>query len=396
MVGVETRLRSTILEGGGCRRERPETWESATHPLGESLEADLLSLLLEKKWAITGYNLRFEDGRLWQSDGRLFEEAIMEMTLAEFSDPRFEAEKLGWERLEKMMRAKLEVGGWFVIASPPGETYRFEGSKPMSATFLFKLEKDGRVRVFSIYEPEMSVEEHWRRVTLTVPEENWFQLETAEEVVAAPVYVGGDQEIEAVLREFGIEGLLELERRVQVLEEKVLSPEAETKVIKILAQRLRELVPLGYDQIMDKVVVITISAWVQGELIDWQEMGGSFESWIDAMIYQFLGDEGYHWQALMFAYQHDLDKKSQEGWQERWEALVNDPYFREVLTRGMHGSGDLGWLSSEGVIQLGLDPLGWRFEEKKKEKIQCPKCQHQFVTSEKGEVRCPKCGARVS
>ncbi len=393
-------IKSELITAVMGRREKPATWSSATHDLGEDLEADLLSLLIEKEFGITGYELRFEDGRLWQNDGRLFVEAIMERTLAEFSDPRFEAERLGWERLERMMREKEGVGGWFVIASPPGETYRFKGSKPMSATFLFKLEKDGKVRVFSVYEPEISVAEHWRRVTLTVPKDDWFELKTAEEVVATPVYVGGDWEMEVVLGEFGIGGVAELEKRVQVLEKKVLTKEARVRVTGILAKRLRELVPQGFAEIMDRVTIVVISAWVRGELSSWVEAGESFESWIDATIYQFLENYGYRWQAYLFAVEHNLKLKSQDRWHERWQELIHDFQFQEILLRGVHGSGSLSWLAGDSMVglRLGLDPLGWRFkkEEGQKEQFHCPQCQHVFIAMKKGKIKCPKCGARLS
>ncbi len=393
MPGIETRTAAAKER----RRKRPETWSSKTHDLGKSLEPDLLSLLIEKEFGITGYELRFEDGRLWQTDGRLFVEAIMEKTLVEFGDPRFEAERLGWNILERMMSEKEGIEGWFVIASPPGETYRFEGSKPMSATFLFKLERGGRVRVFSVYEAEIDVVEHWRRVTLTVPEKDRFELKTAEEAVATPVYVGGDWEMEAVLDEFGIEGVAELERRVQILEEKVLTDEDRVTVVQILASRLRELVSKGYATVMDAVTIVVISAWVRGELSEWKKMGESFESWIDATIYRFLEDRGYQWQAYLFAAKHELKLSSQNHWQERWRNLINDFEFQEILRRGVHGSGSLSWLREDPKtrLSLGLDPFGWRFQEKEKKEIKCPQCNHVFLTKKNGAIRCPKCGARI-
>ena len=374
---------------------RPTTWSSETHPLDDVLEADLLSLLLEKKYEVTGYRLELRGGRLYQ-DEELFVEKVLARTLLEYTDPRFIAEKMGWENLEQMMLEKLTEGGsgWFAIASPPGETYRFKESKPMSATFLFRWSPDGKVEVFSLYQDEISPQEHWRRITITVPRDEWFELEDPKEIVATPVYIGYDQEMEAVLANFGIEGVEELRERVSVLEERVLSNDDEVYLVNILAERMRRLVPLGYGKVMDEVVITTISAWIRGKIAEWVGKSETMEDWVDLMIEEVLEKFGHKWEKLLYSYDRQISEETRLSWQGDWEELMVDPWFWEIYRRGVHGSGGYDW--NQTNLMVGLDPLNIRLKKEQQEKqIECKKCHHQFVVIGEKKVRCPHCGTVI-
>lgn len=381
------------------------------------LPADLWSLLAEMdvmKESIGGATVRQMilvpgEGFFHQVEGewikytQFYDRAIGSVNSLEVKD-RFRAERLGWERAENVLEdGSSEV---VVVASPPGEIYRFADMEPLSATFVLARREEGEVEIgevqaegvifdaFSLYVDEISVEEHLQILGEVGEFVDQLEVINSLSLVAMPLILERTVEkLNTLVRGLGFESWEKVRESAVRLQEvqKQGSTERDMRRQQI-TQMLADAVDLSLIKngefepvLVAEAVKRVLAKEAIGHYLD-KEVE-QIQQDIQLTIYTLHREEG-----KQVVVGQLVDPFTYDVWREDQKILLENEVFQRMMSA--HGGGGL-MVGPDGKSIM----IDWRTDvvinnDKREKTLKCGGCKHSFL-SEKTPCDCPNCGKKV-
>ncbi len=401
MARVETETREQVnafqINRYGVAGERVDLWPDLVS-LRTELEVRLKALEQQRMAEVGGVTLRemfwrkgefyFWDGKDWQTYDQILENSLSHYSQGKVRE-RFEAEKEGWRRAG-LLAEQMEVGQVIVIGSPPDDIYRDKTGQGLTANFILVKLSPNKWLAYSVYVPEISLQEHRR--LLGINEEL-----NANGVVATPVVMEGEL-IDKLVVNLGFDGWQEIVRRAVDLDK--VAKGTETGLRKELEEAIVSLWQ-SHAHISNEVFWLVFSDMISDFLI--KDIKGRLSSDVEGLRKSgliFLLEQlkkrnewelaaRLRWELAVL----QVDDAMIETWLEEQRSIMEQRWY-QVIFGGAHGSGAFSFGQNE--LRFTDWRERWRIAEAKQEKqIECKKCHHQFVVMGEKKVRCPHCGAVI-
>jgi len=381
------------------------------HVNHDQIRQDFSSLLMEMdvmKELIGGATVRQmfyvpEEGFFHSVNGELvkytdfFDRAIGDTTNQDSID-RFVAEKLGWTRAEKLLKDQsIEM---LVVASPPGNTYRFENMMPLSATFVLARAEEGLLIVgghekkgylfdaFAIYVNEIASKEHVD-ILNNVAEltDSWLDPNNPLSVVATPFVLERlVDSLDRLVQPLGFESWEQIEGRALNLQ--FLSQEEGDERGVRRAQIMKFLIESVDESLMDNSDLnLSLVSEAIKQILAKEAIGEYSNRSVDEIRKDMLlSILSLHKEVGIETNIHDLiDTFTYAAWLEEQREIQHTALFQRMITA--HGGGEAMMLDKNGRPFV-LDARASLADIlKEKRETSCGKC-HKPLNS---MGKCTKC-----
>jgi hypothetical protein len=311
---------------------------------------------------------------------------------------RFRAEGLGWERAERLFEdPRVEV---VAVASPPGDTYKFEDMKPLSATFVLSrggktnLDIGGQkksgclVEAISIYVDEIVSQNH-ANILNQVAELTVRDLDPSDplSVVAAPFVLEKTiHNFDVLANLLGFESWEQIESRVvdlQTLHQEGQQDRQERRnyIFNLLKNAIDGALTSN-NKLEGELLAESIKQVLAKEAIG--KYAGKNNEEIRQDIYLTIKSMQYDW-GCVADLSKIVDPFVYSVWKSEQGELKHNAMFRRMMAA--HGGGGLMTKAEAGIEMSLADKLSMEYLFKRDELRECKRC-HGRLNS---EGKCVKC-----